>query len=77
MVVEREKYLVESVRRQTERSLVALQTLNPTTAKGKVAREEAMACLREARAQLKTLCQHYRSRRHKEPSPQEVHSDLP
>ena len=77
MVVEREKYLVESVRRQTERSLVALQTLNPTTAKGKVAREEAMACLKEACTQLKTLCRHYRARGYRQSPLPEVHSDLP
>ena len=77
MVVKREKYLVAGLLLQTQRSLVALQTLNPTTAKATDARLEAMACLREARTHLRTLSRHYHSRGHKEPSPQGVHSDLP
>lgn len=77
MVVERDKYLVESVLRETKRSLVALNTLSPATLAALSHHQDAYSALETAIHHLKLLRGHYRSRRHKEPSPQEVHSDLP
>lgn len=77
MVVDREKFVVASILRETKRSLVALNTLSPPTPAALSHHQDAYEALETAILHLKSLHGHYRVRRHKKPSPQEVHSDLP
>jgi|GEM_PF-3877093 len=77
MVEDREKFLVRSCREQVKGMLVALESLEPSTPRGKEYRDRAHRNLLYASVQLDSLYRHYCHYHHPKPPPEEGDHDLP